>query len=96
MKFRGISDQKSPMHVYSIASKDKHSKKKTSLNDCIKEQVNIQILHHLSEEPWISVFIQSYHKQLFNDSQFWVKPHPGTYTGFRDMHTSHALRHLTT
>lgn len=42
------------------------------MNDSIKEQVNI--LHHLSGESWISAFIQSFHKQLFTISQLWRAP----------------------
>lgn len=56
------------------------------MNDHTKEQVDIQILYHLSVEPWIFVFIESSHKQLFhNGSQLRVEPHCGTCTGSRDM-----------
>lgn len=75
----GLSDPKSPMH--DITHKvDIH---KNLLNRCrnermngyIKEHVDIRILYHLRVEPWVFVFTELSHKQLFsNDSQLCVEP----------------------
>lgn len=62
-----------PQCMYHLQGGHLQKKKKknpqTSMNECmnervnghIKEQVDNQILHNLSEEPWIFVFIQSSH-----------------------------------